>query len=152
MRTSTTFPGGNGGVPLMFKFVRRAAASLHRSTIVPSNSSAMKRCRFGLLTVLPVFVLALSAHAIVVRGTVTDPLGAVVAGAKVQLIQGKKVAAFAITDPDGTFEIRSTDQGRFLLLTSAATFTPGISEGFYGSRSSVNHSRDRFCQARRPHR
>ena len=28
-------------------------------------------------------------------------------------------------------------QGRFILLTSAATFTPGISEGFYGARSSV---------------
>ena len=91
----------------------------------------------SLLMALSVFLPALSANAIVVRGTVTDPLGAVVAGAKVQLVHGQKVAAFAITDPDGTYEIRSADQGRFILLTSAATFTPGISEGFYGARSSV---------------
>jgi vitamin B12 transporter len=137
MHTSTTFPGGNGGVLLMFKFVRRAAASLHPSAILPFKSCTLKRIRPGLLMALSVFFPAFSAHAIIVRGTVTDPLGAVVAGAKVQLIYGKKVAAFAITDPDGTFEIRSADQGRFILLTSAATFTPGISEGFYGSRSSV---------------
>ena len=121
----------------MLKFVRRTPASLHRSAILLPSFPAVKSLRFGLLTILSVFFLALSAHAIVVRGTVTDPLGAGVAGAKVQLIQGKKVAAFAITNPDGSFEIRSTDQGRFLLLTAAATFTPGISEDFYGSRSSV---------------
>ena len=137
MRTSTTFPGGNGGVSLMFKLVRRSAASLHPPAILLFKSRTLKRIRPGLLMALSVFVPASSAHAIIVRGTVTDPLGAVVAGAKVQLIYGKKVAAFAVTDPDGTFEIRSADQGRFILLTSAATFTPGISEGFYGSRSSV---------------
>ncbi len=137
MRTSTTFPGGDGGVSVMFKSVRHAAAALHLSAILPFNFSIMKRFRLRLLTVPAVLSIAISAHAIVVRGTVTDPLGAVVAGAKVQLIQGQKVAAFAFTDPDGSFEIRSTEQGRFLLLTSAATFTPGISEGFYGSRDSV---------------
>ena len=80
---------------------------------------------------------AIAAHAVIVRGTVTDPLGAVVAGARVQLIQGKQVAAVAFTDPNGTFEIRSTESGRFILLTSAATFTPAIGQDFYGGRTDV---------------
>ena len=78
-----------------------------------------------------------SAHAVIVRGTVTDPLGAVVPGARVQLIQGKTVAGFAMAGPDGSFVIRSTASGRFLLLTSAATITPGIGQDFYGGRTDV---------------
>jgi vitamin B12 transporter len=79
----------------------------------------------------------LSANAVVVRGTVTDPLGAAVAGARIQLIQGKQVAAVAVSGPDGTYEIRSTAPGRFVLLTSARTFTPSIGQDFYGGRTDV---------------
>ncbi|MBN9617367.1 MAG: TonB-dependent receptor [Acidobacteriales bacterium 59-55] len=77
------------------------------------------------------------ARAVIVRGTVTDPLGATVAGARVQLIQGQTVAAFAFTGADGSFEIRSTAPGRFLLLTSARTFTPNIGQNFYGGRTDI---------------
>ena len=80
---------------------------------------------------------ALSAHAVVVRGYVTDTLGAAVPGARVQLIQGKSTAAFAIAGPDGSFEIRSSSPGRFVLLTSAATFAPAIGQDFYGGRTDV---------------
>ena len=83
------------------------------------------------------FAATLSANAVIVRGTVTDPLGAVVPGARVQLIQGKQVAAVAVSGPDGTFEIRSTAPGRFVLLTSARTFTPSIGQDFYGGRTDV---------------
>jgi vitamin B12 transporter len=79
----------------------------------------------------------LSANAVVVRGTVTDPLGAAVAGARIQLIQGKQVTAVAVSGPDGTYEIRSTAPGRFVLLTSARTFTPSIGQDFYGGRTDV---------------
>lgn len=82
-------------------------------------------------------LIPLSAHAVVVRGTVTDPLGAAVPGASVKLMQGKTVAGFATAGPDGSFEIRSTATGRFLLLTSAPTFTPGIGQDFYGGRTDV---------------
>jgi iron complex outermembrane receptor protein/vitamin B12 transporter len=77
------------------------------------------------------------AHAVIVRGTVTDPLGAVVIGARVQLVQGTGVIALGRTDVDGSFEIRSTATGRFRLLTTAATFTPGVSEDFYGGFTDV---------------
>ncbi len=78
-----------------------------------------------------------AAHAVVVRGTVTDPLGAVVIGARVQLVQGTSVIAFSRSQVDGTFEIRSTAKGRFRLLTSAATFTPGVSDDFYGGATDL---------------
>ncbi len=119
----------------MFRFVRRAAAFFSAS--LPLTTYSLKRLKPSLLAVLSVFALTLSARAVIVRGTVTDPLGAVVIGARVQLIQGKGVAAFALTGDDGTFEIRSTAPGRFILLTSAATFTPNISDDFYGGRTDV---------------
>src|SRR5207253_1950626 len=37
-----------------------------------------------------------------------------------------------VANADGTYEIRSTQAGRFTLLTSAAGFLPGIGEEFYG--------------------
>jgi iron complex outermembrane receptor protein/vitamin B12 transporter len=85
-----------------------------------------------LFAVSVVLALTLPASAVIVRGTVTDPLGAVIPGARVQLIQNQNVAGFSLTQPDGSFEIRSTATGRFVLLTSGAGFTPGISQDFYG--------------------
>ena len=81
--------------------------------------------------------VALPAHAVVVRGTVTDPLGAPIINARIQLIQGRQVAGFTFSGPDGTFEIRSANSGRFLLLTSATTFTPNIGQDFYGGHTAV---------------
>jgi len=68
----------------------------------------------------------------VVRGVVTDALGHPVRGARIQLIEGKSAVAIAIADSDGAYEIRSTEAGRFFLLTSSVQFFPGISAGFYG--------------------
>lgn len=78
-----------------------------------------------------------AAHAVIVRGTVTDPLGAVVVNARVQLVQGSAAIAFSRSGPDGSFEIRSTAKGRFRLLTSAATFTPAVGQDFYGGVTDV---------------
>jgi iron complex outermembrane receptor protein/vitamin B12 transporter len=77
-------------------------------------------------------VLILPARAVVVRGVVTDALGRPVVGARVQLIQGPKPVAIGIAGADGSYEIRSTESGRFTLLTSAAGFYPGIGQNFYG--------------------
>ncbi len=72
------------------------------------------------------------ARAVVVHGVVTDPLGRPIAGARIQLIQGPKAVAIATSGADGTFEIQSALSGRFVLLTSALTFYPGIGHDFYG--------------------
>jgi iron complex outermembrane receptor protein/vitamin B12 transporter len=104
-------------------------APLHRS------AAASLRTLAALAAIL--FLAAPCARAVIVRGTVTDPLGAAVAGARVQLIQRKSAIAASLTGPDGSFEIRSTAPGRFLLLTSARTFTPNIGQDFYGGRTDV---------------
>lgn len=104
-------------------------APLHRSAVASLRTLA------ALAAIL--FLAAPCARAVIVRGTVTDPLGAAVAGARVQLIQGKSAIAVSLTGPDGSFEIRSTAPGRFLLLTSARTFTPNIGQDFYGGRTDV---------------
>jgi vitamin B12 transporter len=91
----------------------------------------MWRVRFGGL-IAALWCGALSAHAVVVRGTVTDPLGAAVINARVELVQGTKMVAIARSGVDGTFEIRSTAPGRFRLLTIAPTFATSIGDDFYG--------------------
>jgi vitamin B12 transporter len=105
-------------------------APLHRSAV-----ASTLRTLAALAAILTFAVPG--ARAVIVRGTVTDPLGAAVAGARVQLIQGKSAIAASLTGPDGSFEIRSTAPGRFLLLTSARTFTPNIGQDFYGGRTDV---------------
>jgi iron complex outermembrane receptor protein/vitamin B12 transporter len=72
------------------------------------------------------------ARAVVVHGVVTDPLGLPVPGARIQLVQGQKAMAIAIASVDGSYEIRSTQAGRFVLLTSSATFSPNVGQDFYG--------------------
>lgn len=87
---------------------------------------------FGLLA-----LSAASVQAVIVRGKVTDPLGAAVPGARVRLMQNGSVAGTATAGADGTFEIRSAEGGRFRLVTAAATFATGIGQDFYGGRTDV---------------
>jgi iron complex outermembrane receptor protein/vitamin B12 transporter len=102
---------------------RFSAASL------PRASSAL--AAFLLLATL--FLISVApARAVVVRGVVTDALGRPVPGARIQLIQGPRPVAIATAGVDGYFEIRSSLAGRFVLLTSALTFYPGIGQNFYG--------------------
>jgi vitamin B12 transporter len=100
---------------------------------IPPHRAAIRH----LFSLAAIVLLATPAKAVIVRGTVTNPLGAPVANARVQLIQGRQVAAFTVSGPDGAFEIRSTAPGRFVLLTSAAAFTPSIGQPFYGARTAV---------------
>ncbi|MDP9037886.1 MAG: TonB-dependent receptor plug domain-containing protein [Acidobacteriota bacterium] len=77
------------------------------------------------------------ARAVVARGVVTDALGRPIAAARVQLVQGAKVMAIGIAGPDGVYEVRFAGRGRFILLTSAARFYPGIGQEFYGGPADV---------------
>jgi iron complex outermembrane receptor protein/vitamin B12 transporter len=86
---------------------------------------------FVLLSLFVVF--APPARAVVVRGVVTDALGKPIPLARIQLIRGQKAVAVGVSGPDGSYEIRSTESGRFTLLTSSASFYPGIGQDFYGA-------------------
>ena len=96
-----------------------------------------RKATLYLLALVAAALLTLPAKAVIVRGTVTTPFGVPLGNVRVQLIQGKGVAAFAFTQMDGTYEIRSAAAGRFLLLTSAAPYTPSIGQDFYGGRTAV---------------
>lgn len=78
-----------------------------------------------------------SAQAVVARGVVTDALNRHVSAARVQLVQGKDAVAVAITGPDGFYDVRYAGSGRFVLLTSAVSFYPGIGQDFYGGLADV---------------
>jgi iron complex outermembrane receptor protein/vitamin B12 transporter len=110
---------------------RSAAGFLLRAS--GSASGIATRGAFVLFNLVGLLVVVAGpARAVVVRGVVTDALGRPVVGARVQLIQGPKPVAIGIAGVDGSYEIRSTESGRFVLLTSAAGFYPGIGQPFYG--------------------
>jgi iron complex outermembrane receptor protein/vitamin B12 transporter len=113
---------------------RQAASGLH------SRARGL-RCLFLTTLVFPVFLFGLllpqAARAVVVRGRVTDALGRAVPGARVQLIENGKVAAIAYAGADGSYEIRSTESGRFTLLGSEGGFLPAIGQEFYGGAVDV---------------
>jgi vitamin B12 transporter len=96
-----------------------------------------RKATMQLLTFVAAAILTLPAKAIIVRGTVTTPFGVPLGNARVQLIQGKQVAAFGFTQMDGTYEIRSAAVGRFVLLTAAAPYTPSVGQPFNGARTAV---------------
>jgi vitamin B12 transporter len=60
----------------------------------------------------------------VLHGVVSDPLGAVVAGASVDLVIDGQVAAHASSGPDGRFAFDLAAPGRYSVRVSAPTFEP----------------------------
>lgn len=86
-------------------------------------------------------VAVLPAYGVVVRGHVTTPLGAPVAGVRVQLILGMRSVADAVSGVDGGYEIRSDLGGRFVLLTSGLLGARGtavqIGAPFYGDAADL---------------
>jgi len=102
-----------------------------------SHSLRARVTRRVALALFQLVISAMCAHAVVVRGHVTDALGKPVAGGKVQLVEQGKVVAFVYADDHGTFEIRSADSGRFTLLGSSLGFLPSIGLDFYAGATDV---------------
>ncbi len=71
-------------------------------------------------------------HAVVVHGTVADPLNAPIPGALVALVQNGKVVITARTGFDGSYTLNTASAGRFYVLASGNNFRQIQSEGFYG--------------------
>ena len=108
--------------------LRRPAARL--------SLRAVRRHRTALAAIL-LASSATIANAVVIRGHVTDVLGKPVTGARVQLIAAGKVATIAYSGPDGAYEIRFAESGRFTLLGSGRGFLPSIGEDFYSGSTDV---------------
>ena len=97
--------------------------------LVQSALNFAHRC---VLTSAVVAGMGLSAHAVVIRGRITDALGKPLPGGRVQLIYRGQVVGVAYGDPDGTYELRFAEAGRFTLLGSAGGYLPYVGQDFYG--------------------
>ena len=95
--------------------------------------ATMRLLTFVAITAL----LTIPLQAVIVRGTVTTPFGVPLGNARVELIQGRRVAAFTVTQQDGTYEIRSSLPGRFVLLAAASPYAPSVGQDFYGGQFAV---------------
>ncbi len=72
-------------------------------------------------------------HAVVVRGTITDPLGVPIASAVVALLQDGKVVATVSSGADGSYQLSSGSGGRFYVLAGGTSFRQLATESFYGA-------------------
>jgi vitamin B12 transporter len=90
-----------------------------------------------LLRSLSIFLLwlapltALAAQGGSLRGTVTDPLGAVVVSAAVELLDGTTVVAKTNTDAAGDYLFSLPKSARYQVRVVAATFQPTTSDAVF---------------------
>ncbi|HTR67144.1 MAG TPA: TonB-dependent receptor [Terriglobales bacterium] len=66
-----------------------------------------------------------------IHGTVKDTLGAVIVGAKVELVQSGNAAASTTTDAQGDYALAVPAAGRYQVRASAQSFSPQVSESIY---------------------
>lgn len=83
------------------------------------------------LTTLPVIAAGGNMH-----GTITDPLGAVVAGAQVELLRQGKPVAVTTTDSEGRYRFSPLPPGRYQVKATATSFASQQSEAIYVGSSS----------------
>ena len=69
------------------------------------------------------------------RGTVRDPLGAVVAGAIVELLNGTSIVKKTTTDGTGSYTFDVPENARYSVRAVAATFQTTTSESLYLTKS-----------------
>ena len=78
-------------------------------------------------------LLAVTAHAVTVHGTVSDTLGRPISGATVALLQNGKVIVTVQSLYDGSFQLNSAASGQFNVLAGGVSFRQLISKVFYGA-------------------
>ena len=83
------------------------------------------------LTTIPAIAEGGSIH-----GTVTDPLGAVVSGAQVELLRQGKLVSATTTDSEGKYRFLPLPPGRYQVRTAAPSFATQQSDTIYIGSSS----------------
>ncbi|HEX4664324.1 MAG TPA: TonB-dependent receptor [Terriglobales bacterium] len=106
---------------------------MHHS-IIRSSAIIWIACLFIVALILPP-VSALAAEQGSLRGTVSDPLGALVAGAKVELLNGSTVVKTTTTDGAGNYAFDIPESARYRVRAVAPTFQSTTSESVYLTRS-----------------
>src|ERR1700751_3246175 len=100
------------------------------------KSQAVLRTRF--LFAIFLFYLVTSVFAAdqgSLRGTVKDPLGAIVVGAKVDLLNGTVVAGTTTTDSAGNYSFEIPKRGLYRVRAAAPTFQSTMSDPVYVSKT-----------------
>jgi vitamin B12 transporter len=78
---------------------------------------------------------ARAAEAGAIRGTVTDPLGSIVVGATVRLMNGATILKTTVTDTAGNYSFEVPAVARYRVQAVAATFQVTTSSSVYVSKS-----------------
>ena len=91
-------------------------------------------CLFVFSTLLSA-VPATAAEQGSLRGTVTDPLGAIVAGAKVELLNGTTIVRTTTTDGAGNYLFDVIEPARYSVRALAPTFRSTTSDSIYLTKS-----------------
>ncbi len=92
------------------------------------------RVRRSMLSICSLLTALLPAHAAIVHGTVTDPLGAAVPGATVALVQNGKVVTNTHSDAAGGYTLSCGTGGRFIVLAGAPSFRQVSTGSFYTAK------------------
>jgi len=108
------------------------------------NRDSWKHCEFSFAVLL--LLWAARASASEVQGTITDPLGAVVANATVELLAHGKIVAASSTDAEGKYHLQYKDSGLVRLHIEAPTFAATDTAPFYLSGSKERIIRDEFLR------
>jgi vitamin B12 transporter len=99
------------------------------------------RVGFALALALTAVSLSAADRSGSIRGTITDPLGAVVAEATVELLQGAKQAATTTTDRQGGYRFSAVSPGHYAVRARSTGFAPQQSDVIYvgvGNEATVN--------------
>src|SRR5262249_10889876 len=84
-----------------------------------------------LLALLLTPLISFAADGGFVRGVITDPLGAVVSGATVELVQGHERVAITQSDQQGNFQLAAPSPGHYEVRASAPGFDRASSNLIY---------------------
>ncbi|HEY1464872.1 MAG TPA: TonB-dependent receptor plug domain-containing protein [Terriglobales bacterium] len=75
--------------------------------------------------------LSFAQNTISIHGTVQDPLGAVISGAQVELLQKQQPVATAKTDGQGNYTLQAPSADRYQLCVSADSFKTKMTDSVY---------------------
>ncbi len=112
-------------------FHRRRRDGASHSTSSPVHDAGGLARHFSAATLLLAATCSTALHAAEVRGRVTDPLGAAIAGARLTLIHNGKVVGSVASSGDGSYVLRTGQSGRFYVLVAGATFRQIQTQSFY---------------------